>query len=79
MNIWPEGTAWLDSGTFESLHDAASYVRIIEERQGTKVCCPEEIAWRNGWINNEGLLQIANKFAKTTYGNYLSRLLENNE
>jgi glucose-1-phosphate thymidylyltransferase len=79
VRVLPEGTAWLDSGTFESLHDAASYVRIIEERQGTKVCCPEEIAWRNGWIDNEGLLQIANKFAKTTYGNYLSRLLEKNE
>ena len=76
VRVLPEGTAWLDSGTFESLHDAASYVRIIEERQGTKVCCPEEIAWRNGWINNQGLLQIANKFAKTSYGNYLSRLLE---
>ena len=76
VRVLPEGTAWLDSGTFESLHDAASYVRIIEERQGTKVCCPEEIAWRNGWINNQGLLQIANKFAKTTYGIYLSRLLE---
>jgi glucose-1-phosphate thymidylyltransferase len=79
VRVLPEGTAWLDSGTFESLHDAASYVRIIEERQGTKVCCPEEIAWRNGWIDNEGLLQIAKKFAKTTYGNYLSRLLEKNE
>jgi glucose-1-phosphate thymidylyltransferase len=79
VRVLPEGTAWLDSGTFESLHDAASYVRIIEERQGTKVCCPEEIAWRNGWINNQGLLQIANKFAKTTYGNYLLRLLEKNE
>ena len=79
VRVLPEGTAWLDSGTFESLHDAASYVRIIEERQGTKVCCPEEIAWRNGWINNQGLMQIANKFAKTTYGNYLSRLLEKNE
>jgi glucose-1-phosphate thymidylyltransferase len=79
VRVLPEGTAWLDSGTFESLHDAASYVRIIEERQGTKVCCPEEIAWRNGWINNQGLSQIAIKFAKTGYGNYLSRLLESNQ
>ena len=76
VRVLPEGTAWLDSGTFESLHDAASYVRIIEERQGTKVCCPEQIAWENGWISNQGLTEIANKFAKTGYGTYLSRLLE---
>ena len=76
VRVLPEGTAWLDSGTFESLHDAASYVRIIEERQGTKVCCPEQIAWENGWISNQGLTEIANRFAKTSYGTYLSRLLE---
>ena len=76
VRVLPEGTAWLDSGTFESLHDAASYVRIIEERQGTKVCCPEQIAWENGWISNQGLREIASKFAKTSYGTYLSRLLE---
>jgi glucose-1-phosphate thymidylyltransferase len=76
VRVLPEGTAWLDSGTFESLHDAASYVRIIEERQGTKVCCPEQIAWENGWISNQDLTEIANKFAKTGYGTYLSRLLE---
>ena len=76
VRVLPEGTAWLDSGTFESLHDAASYVRNIEERQGTKVCCPEQIAWENGWISNQGLTEIASKFAKTSYGTYLSRLLE---
>jgi glucose-1-phosphate thymidylyltransferase len=76
VRVLPEGTAWLDSGTFESLHDAASYVRIIEERQGEKVCCPEQIAWENGWISNQGLRKIANKFAKTNYGSYLSRFLE---
>ena len=77
VRVLPEGTAWLDSGTFESLHDAASYVRIIEERQGKKVCCPEEIAWRNGWISDETLLEISVKIKNPNYGSYLAKLLEN--
>ena len=74
VRVLPEGTAWLDSGTFESLHDAASYVRIIEERQGTKVCCPEEIAWENGWINDSQLNQIAIR-QNNSYTRYLLTLL----
>ena len=77
VRVLPEGTAWLDSGTFESLHDAASYVRIIEERQGKKVCCPEEIAWRNGWISDETLLEISGKIKNPNYGGYLAKLLDN--
>lgn len=76
VRVLPEGTAWLDSGTFESLHDAASYVRIIEERQGTKVCCPEEIAWRNGWITTSFLRQSAEGLANSGYGNYLIHLCD---
>ena len=76
VRVLPEGTAWLDSGTFESLHDAASYVRIIEERQGIKVCCPEEIAWQNGWITDETLLEISVKIKNPNYGGYLSKLLQ---
>ena len=76
VRVLPEGTAWLDSGTFESLHDAASYVRIIEERQGIKVCCPEEIAWRNGWIADKTLLEISAKIKNPNYGGYLAKLLE---
>ncbi len=72
----PEGTAWLDSGTFASLHDASSYVRIIEERQGTKVGCPEEIAWRNGWISDAELLAAGSALEKSGYGNYLKGLLD---
>ena len=72
----PEGTAWLDSGTFASLHDASSYVRIIEERQGTKVGCPEEIAWRNGWISDAELLAAGMALEKSGYGNYLKSLLD---
>jgi glucose-1-phosphate thymidylyltransferase len=72
----PEGTAWLDSGTFSSLHDASSYVRIIEERQGVKVGCPEEISWRNGWITDDELAAAGRSLEKSGYGRYLLDLLE---
>ena len=75
VKVLPEGTAWLDSGTFESLHDAASYVRVIEERQGIKVGCPEEIAWRNGWLTTAELLATATKLEKSGYGRYLEALV----
>jgi glucose-1-phosphate thymidylyltransferase len=75
VKILPEGTAWLDSGTFNSLHDAASYVRVIEERQGIKVGCPEEVAWRNGWIDNSVLETHGRNLANSGYGNYLLSLL----
>jgi glucose-1-phosphate thymidylyltransferase len=75
VSVLPEGTAWLDSGTFGSLHDASSYVRIVEERQGIKVGCPEEIAWRHGWINDQQLLKSADELAKSGYGTYLKGLL----
>jgi glucose-1-phosphate thymidylyltransferase len=75
VKVLPEGTAWLDSGTFESLHDAASYVRVIEERQGKKVGCPEEVAWRNGWLSHEQLTTTGNQLLKSGYGHYLLGLL----
>ena len=78
VSVLPEGTAWLDSGTFSSLHDASSYVRIVEERQGLKVGCPEEIAWRSGWISDNELLQSAESLVKSGYGVYLKGLLEKN-
>lgn len=74
VRVLPEGTAWLDSGTFESLHDAGSYVRVIEERQGTKVGCVEEIAWRNGWIDDDGLARLASEHAPSPYAAYLRAL-----
>ena len=76
VSVLPEGTAWLDSGTFESLNDASSYVRVIEERQGSKVACVEEIAWRNGWISDDELMQQAELLIKSTYGQYLLKLLD---
>jgi glucose-1-phosphate thymidylyltransferase len=75
VRVLPEGTAWLDSGTFQSLHDAASYVRVIEERQGIKVGCPEEIAWRMNWISDDQLEQTGNLLKAGGYGNYLLGLL----
>lgn len=73
--ILERGTTWLDTGTFDSLHAAASYVQIIEERQGSKISCLEEIAWRNGWISSEDLLKIAEGYRNNPYGIYLNNLL----
>jgi glucose-1-phosphate thymidylyltransferase len=75
VKVLPEGTAWLDSGTFESLHDAASYVRVIEERQGIKVGCPEEIAWRQSWLSDSQLESVGKRLLKSGYGKYLLSLL----
>jgi glucose-1-phosphate thymidylyltransferase len=68
------GFAWLDTGTHESLMEAGNYIETIENRQGLKVCCPEEIAYVNGWIDTEQLLALAAPLAKTGYGQYLQQL-----
>jgi glucose-1-phosphate thymidylyltransferase len=68
------GFAWLDTGTHESLMEAGNYIETIENRQGLKVCCPEEIAYLNGWINAEQLLALAAPLVKTGYGQYLQQL-----
>ena len=73
--ILPRGTAWLDTGTFQSLHDASSYVKIIEERQGSKISCLEEIAWRNNWISDSELEKISASYNDNPYGSYLKNLL----
>jgi glucose-1-phosphate thymidylyltransferase len=70
------GFAWLDTGTHDSLMEAGSYIETIENRQGLKVCCPEEIAYVSGWINAEQLLALAAPLAKTGYGQYLEQLIK---
>lgn len=77
VEIMGRGFAWLDTGTHASLLDAATYVRITEERQGLKIACPEEIAWRKGFISDEELVRIAEPLRKSGYGEYLLGLLEN--
>ena len=76
VEIMGRGFAWLDTGTHGSLIDAANYVRITEERQGLKICCPEEIAWRMGYIDDAGLKRIAEPLRKSGYGEYLLKLLD---
>ena len=76
ISILPRGTAWLDTGTFESLHDASTFVRVLEERQNTKIACLEEISWRNGWISDEQLFDIASKCVSPSLGLYLRLILE---
>ncbi|MFZ7089083.1 glucose-1-phosphate thymidylyltransferase RfbA [Curtobacterium sp. RRHDQ10] len=75
VQVLDRGTAWLDTGTFESMMQASEYVRVIEDRQGHKIGCIEEIAWRNGWIDAAALGALAAPLAKSGYGVYLQRLL----
>jgi glucose-1-phosphate thymidylyltransferase len=76
VSVLERGTAWLDTGTFESMMAASEYVQVVEARQGFKIGCIEEIAWREGWIDDERLLALAESLTKSGYGRYLARLVE---
>ncbi len=76
VELMGRGMAWLDTGTFDSLHEAGSYIRTLEQRQDLKVGCPEEVAWRQGWINDAELEQLAQPLLKSGYGSYLLRMLQ---
>ncbi len=74
--VLDRGTAWLDTGTFDSLSDASEFVRVIEKRQGTKIGCIEEVAYRNGFIDNEKLMKLAEGLNKSGYGIYLKKMVD---
>ena len=75
VEVLPRGTAWLDTGTFDSLADATNFIRTVQSRQGLSVGCPEEIAWRHGWLSDEQLRDVATPLVKSGYGSYLLGLL----
>jgi glucose-1-phosphate thymidylyltransferase len=77
VGIFGRGSAWLDTGTFDSLHEASEFVKVIEKRQGFKISCIEEIAFRKGFIGNEELLKAAEVYGKSGYGEYLKNILKN--
>jgi glucose-1-phosphate thymidylyltransferase len=77
VELMGRGSAWLDTGTIDSLLDAANFIAAVEKRQGLKICCPEEIAYRKGYIDAEQLKKLAEPLIKSGYGKYLSKILTN--
>jgi len=76
VQLLGRGFAWLDTGTMDSLVDAADFVRMVEKRQGIKISAPEEIAYKNGWIEKEKLLESAERYGKSPYGAHLKAVAE---
>jgi glucose-1-phosphate thymidylyltransferase len=76
VEVLERGFAWLDTGTFDSLNDASSFIQTVEHRQGLKIGCPEEVAWRQGWLSDDDLRERGQALVKSGYGEYLLRLLQ---
>ncbi len=76
IELFGRGMAWLDTGTFDSLNEASLFIKTLENRQGLKISCPEEVAWRKGWISDEDLIRLSKPLEKSGYGEYLISLLE---
>lgn len=76
VKVLKRGTAWLDTGTHDSLLDASQYVATIEKRQGLKIACPEEVAWQNNWISSEDFQALADNYGKSSYADYLHKLIK---
>jgi glucose-1-phosphate thymidylyltransferase len=76
VELLGRGIAWLDTGTHDSLQQASSFIQAVQERQGLKISCPEEIAFRKGWISRDDLLRMAHEMRKNSYGEYLTQLVE---
>lgn len=76
VKMMGRGDAWLDTGTHDSLIEAGQFIQTLEKRQGLKICCPEEICWRNGWIDRAQLEKVAHPLAKSSYGQYLLKIID---
>ena len=76
VELLGRGTAWLDTGTCDSLHEASSFIKIIEQRQGLKIGCPEEVSWRQKWISDQRLIKLSKTLLKSGYGDYLMQLID---
>ena len=79
VELLGRGSAWLDTGTFDTLLQAAQFVQTLEARQGLRICCPEEICWRNGWIDDAQLEKLGSEIGKSQYGQYLLQILKNRD
>ena len=79
VELLGRGNTWLDTGTLDSLHEASSYIRSLEKRQGLKIGCPEEVAWRMGFIDKDQLISLSENILRSGYGEYLQSIIQESE